>query len=201
MKHVISRSVIAMAIAAVVASLGSASASATVLCKTATDPCSSDYAVGTVLDASVEGSTRFATGGTTMATCTTGTVKGSIANTGGNTSTVSGNISELTFGNCSTIVEVVATGSLEVHHISGTSNGTVTSSGTQIRVTYFGVPCVFGTNATDIGVLTEGTNGTIDITATLIGLTPHIFPCPSSATWSGSYKITEPSTTLAVSSG
>jgi len=196
----------AVAAAALTALLGAGSASATVLC-TETPAAGKDCApakvepVGTILDASVETSALLKTGETTIATCTSGTVKGSITNAGSTTTTVQGTITDLTWGGCTTTVDTLAKGTLELHHEAGTDHGTVTSSGAQVTIQFLGVSCIFKTNNTQIGTLTgSATMATFDIAAT-IPQSGGGFLCPANGNWSGAYTVTEPAGALFVAAG
>ena len=213
MKYLKMLGLAAIAAMGLMAFLGASSASATVLCPTtpaAGTDCSAPLGVGAELDFSVEETARLKTsGGTTIATCTEGTSKGPIGSAGSTTSTVSGNISELTWGGCTTSVHTLEghNGSLEVHHIAGTDNGTVTSFGSQVTITFLGVTCTFETNpttGTDIGTLTgSGSTGgaaTFDISATIPEVS-HNFGCPSSGIWSGAYVATGTNTNYNVAAG
>ena len=130
--------------------------------------------------------------GNVIATCTGGTVKGAINNEGGATETVSGNISELTWTGCSQTTDTVANGSLEIHWIEGTHNGTVTGKGSQVTVQIFGVSCTYGTgNGTHLGTLTGGTAPVLTISTT-VTKTAGGFLCPGTAGWDAEYIVTEP---------
>lgn len=134
-------------------------------------------------------------------TCEKSTVAGSISNAGGSTETVSGGISSLTFTGCNATVTVVQKGSLEIHTktASADNNGTLTSTGAEVTVEFIGTHCIFKTNGTDIGTLTGSatTKGaaTLDIEATIprTGGRSGAF-CGTTAQWTGSYKVTKPST-------
>jgi hypothetical protein len=133
------------------------------------------------------------TDGTFANTCTTSKVVGTTSVFTG--TAVSGPLAEketgLSFGSCTTEkVTVDASGSLSVEWISGTTNGTVKSSGAKVTVpSPFGtLTCETGTG-TDVGTLTGTKTGsaTMDIKAVLnCG-----FLAPS-ATWEGSYWVTSP---------
>jgi hypothetical protein len=182
---------------------GVGSASATVLCKTnLTTGCAAagwSYPAGTELVATLEGTATW-TGGITV-TCTEERIKGSTSNAGGATETVSGNTSEVVITipscvNCSTMT--VTNGFLEIHHIAGTGNGTLTASGFTTHFVCFGITCNYVTgNNNDIGTLTgSGTTGstaTMDINMITTLDSGSSFLCGSSnALWEGSYKVTTP---------
>ena len=198
--------VAAMAFAAF---LGAGSASATVLCTTTPTTgthCGEAWKLGSgaVLDASVEDTAKLDDTDPkngTIDTCSGGTVKGSLAAgwTGDTTHTPTGAISELTWSGCTRPTTTLAKGSLEVHHITGTDNGTVTSTGSEVTINIAGITCTFGTSNTDIGTLTGGNPATFDIEA-VINRVAGVF-CPTHGVWSGHYKVTTPSGTLHVTAG
>ena len=134
-------------------------------------------------------------------TCAKSTVHGTIGNAGSSTTTVSGAISTLTFGECNAEVVVLNSGSLEIHTRSAITDesGTLTSKGARVTVTFNGFHCIFETAATgtDIGTLTGAANTkstpTLDIEATIprVGGTSGFF-CGSTAQWTGSYGVNTP---------
>jgi hypothetical protein len=137
------------------------------------------------------------TSGAFANTCTTSKVEGTTSVFTG--TTVSGPISTLSFTNCThEKVEVIKAGSLSIESITGTTNGTVRSSGAEVKVpvTIFGgiVTATCTTNNTDIGTLTgtasHAVGAEMDINAVL--------NCGSflpSAKWEGKYILTTPGTT------
>ena len=190
---------------ALTAFLGAGSASATVLCKTSlTEGCAAanwDYSSGTTIDATIDESVNLSAGFAQI-TCTQGTVHGFTSNTGGgsSTTTVTGNATAtFVLNSCTpecTKIEVTE-GTLEIHHISGTDNGTLTASGFTAVLTCSGITCKYITgNNLDMGTLTGSTasrpNATMDIDANLTKEEGSSFLCNGSATWKGSYWITSP---------
>jgi hypothetical protein len=125
-----------------------------------------------------------------------GTIEGSITNAGSTTTTVVGSVPKtgLTWSNCTNNEDVTTLvgGTLELHTIN-TSEGTVTSSGTEVTVEAYGFHCIFKTASTDIGTFTakSGADATFDIKATIprTGGRSGAF-CGSSAQWTGSYTVT-----------
>jgi len=116
------------------------------------------------------------------------------AGEGGTGLTVKGAISSLTFSPCtnSWVVHVDTFGELEVHGESG-NKGTLTSTGTKVTATRFGLQCVYKTNATDIGTVTGGASfATLDINATIpVVAAESSFLCTETpAKWTGAYKTT-----------
>lgn len=131
--------------------------------------------------------------------CKESSVAGSISNAGSSTETVSGSLSTLTFTNCNATVNVLRKGSLEIHTKGTTANGngTLTSSGAEVTVEFAGFHCIFSTSNTDLGTVTGGTPATLDIEATIprTGGNSGAF-CGTTAAWTGSYKVSSPSTLL-----
>jgi hypothetical protein len=134
--------------------------------------------------------------------CTNSTVEGKVEQHGASVTTA-GKISSLTFTGCNYPVKVLKVGSLEAHTtaIKGTdADGTVTSNGAEITIETSIANCLFTTANTDIGTgsltstTTTGGNATLDIKSAAIPRTGHSFFCGSSATWTGSYRVTTPTT-------
>jgi hypothetical protein len=173
--------------------IGASTASATKLCEEkAESGCKTHVASGSLLKFTSEGTTSL-TGpfGELVASCKDSTVEGKTSTTGSATETVKGTITTLDWSECNHPVSTIALGSLEVHKIASSFNGTVTSSGStvQIKETLFGT-CNFLTNGTDIGTLTgkdapTNTSGvaTFDIKASIPSEN-----CGFNGTWEGSYE-------------
>ncbi|MGN6216356.1 MAG: DUF6531 domain-containing protein, partial [Solirubrobacterales bacterium] len=131
------------------------------------------------------------------------TLEGHTENAGSATETVNVSITSLTFSSCNSgnTVNVIKSGRFEIHTegAENNNNGTLTSSGAEIEVTHLGVQCIYTTSSTTIGTVTgsetTGGNATLDIAGTLprTGGSGGAF-CGSSAPWTGSYKVTSPST-------
>ncbi len=199
MKYVKMLGLAAVAAMALMAFVGAGTASATVLCKTTlTTGCAAagqDYPAGTKIHATSEGSAVLeTTGGVVLDTCTGSTVKGKTSNTGGASETVSGPIEELAWGACSRTTNTLKLGSLEVHHIAGTDNGTLTATGgIEVTIlTIFGT-CTFGTGANlDIGRVTGGAPATIDTDKTVVPKIAGNAACPAHGVWNANFIVTEP---------
>lgn len=209
MKYVKMLGFAAMAAMGLLALLGAGSASATTLCKTQlTSGCDAAgwaYPSGTVIDGSLEGTSSLeTTGGTVLDTCKGGTIKMVTTNIGSSSETTSGGIEVLTWVECTKTTNSVSTGTgshtygtVEIHWVSGTDNGTVTGNNTKVTInTIFG-SCTYGTAAggTHVGTLTARPGGnsmaTLHIEAT-IPLIEGPGTCPTSGRWTGSYTVTEP---------
>lgn len=191
-----------LGVAALATIFGTGTASATVLCTSTPigSHCPNREIVGMTLDASVETSTLWKTGSTTIVTCTGGTLRMVITNEGNTTETVKGTYEPHTKSGCSTTVDQLASGTWEIHHIPDTDNGLLTSSGTETTIQFLGVSCIFKTSNTPVGTITGGTPATIDVNST-IPLSGGGFLCPANAIGSGAYRFTSPSGTLHVVSG
>lgn len=206
MKYLKTLGLAAIAAAALMAFLGAASASATVLCKAVESPCSAanKYTVGTRIGFSLASGTtlRWVNGGTTLETCTGAVLKSDITNAGSAISTVTSENKTLSFSGCTFANGFTQLGGLEIHNITSTSNGTVTASG-EIGWTFnnpsFG-SCVYGwTTGGVVGIITEGKPATLDLNTNIVKLAGSSILCPPNGTLEGNLVQTEPtSTTLAV---
>jgi hypothetical protein len=211
MKYLKMLGLAAVAAMALMAFLGASSASATVLCTATETPCTGTHlitptndkwlhavleklnpeepsAAAYLLSTSGAGSTTAEP----LVKCTESTVTAESEETGDATHTAKGLVTSLTFGGCEgTTVDVLAAGTLEVHHIANTDNGTVTSKNAEVTVN-IGVSCTYGSGAgTDIGTLTGGPMATMDISA-VVNKVAGSFLCPSTAIWEAKYTVTEP---------
>lgn len=201
MKHLKMLGLFAVAATVLMAFLGAGTASATVICKTVPTagvcPEGWDYPTGTKGKASLEAHTSATltdSSGNVLATCTGSTVEGTSANTGGATETVKSTLTSLTWEGCSQTTDTINPGSGQLHWISGTVNGTLTTIGTSVTLNIFGVSCTYGTGVgVDMGTTFGGESGTLTINVIL----PKVeggFLCPSTARFTGKYVATEPTT-------
>lgn len=198
-------SLTAVAALFVMAFIGGSSASATVLCSTTTTPCSAKWPAGTVLEFSLAPGTSSKltyTNGEPYMTCTGSTIGDKLTNAGSSTTTPAGPIETLTWSSCTFPNITTLKGGLEVHHITGTHNGTVTTTG-ETKVTFqtlFFGSCVYGTTAgTHLGTLTGTTATRTDavfaantIVKKLIGSEAA---CPETSKWTAEYTLTKPANT------
>ncbi|HEV2858726.1 MAG TPA: hypothetical protein VGW80_10025 [Solirubrobacterales bacterium] len=187
----------AVAAAALMAFAGSASA--TVLCNnnTSTTACTSKVTAGTAIKSELNGgsATLETTGGTVLVTCTGSTVAGTVENAGGSAATVGGKITALTWSGCSKEVKTLVNGELEIHHIAGTDNGTLTAKNTQVTVNglFENESCIYGAGTgTDLGTLVGGAPATLSISALVKRQTGSGALCPAETRWTASYKVTAP---------
>ncbi len=176
MKYVKMLGLLAVAAAALMAFAGTASAT------TLTSPEGTTYTgeiVATSTNSKLDGS--FVT-----VECSHSQAKGNVEGHGAGVD-VTGKISSLTFTGCNYTTHVKAAGSLAIN----SSNG-VSSTGASVEITTSVGTCVFTTNGTSVGSLTEGTGATLDINSAKIPRTGGNFLCGSSGTWTGSYEVTTP---------
>jgi len=202
MKYLKMLGLAAVAAMALMAIVGAGTASATKLCEQNVETgCTSHVLKGSTLAFEAEGTTTL-TGpfGEVVDKCKKSTVSGPTTTTGSATETVKGEIKTLTFTECDHPVTTVNTsgvavlGTLEVHKIASSKNGTVTSNGTTVTLheTLFGT-CHFLTNNTDIGTLRgkdDASNTTPGTPTFLISAKIPSENCGFSGTWEGSYKYT-----------
>lgn len=139
---------------------GVTTATATVLCKNNlnTEKCSERYPVGTEFKTTLV-EPAVMTAGFKNVECRKATGEGKLESEGSSTTTPWGKGTG-TYSECNCEVKVLSTGTLEVHHIAGTDNGTVTFNGSTVTVscnTIFGaVHCLYVTEHTDTGTLESG---------------------------------------------
>jgi hypothetical protein len=105
-------------------------------------------------------------------------------------------VDALSFSNCNYVFTVVNKGSLQIHaDPSGvTGDGTITWTGAIITYHSSVGQCTLTTNGTDVGTLDGKASATWHINSAKIPRTAGNFLCGSSATWTGNYSITNPST-------
>lgn len=189
MKFIKMLSLLAVAAAALMAFAASASAT------TVTSPTGTAY-TGTITAVS-EGTTTLH-GVFTDVECKESHVEGKIESQGSG-KTAFGKIATLSFGGCNFHTTVLKPGTLELHAVNcGASycEGTLTSSGAEITIVTSIANCIFTTSATDVGNVTgtdkTGGNATFDINSANIPRTGHSIFCGSNGVWTGSYKVTTP---------
>jgi hypothetical protein len=210
MKYVKMLGLATVAAAALMAFVGASSASATVLCTTnpvavptgTTCPANQAEPAGTEIHAVSEGNLVLTTGSEfTEITCKKGTVKGKTSNEGSATETVKGAAETITWEECSTpngacTVTTVKPGTLEVHWIEGTHNGTLTSTGAEITsncASIFGnIHCIYKAENEDLGTITGGNPATADFESTPVNIIATSGLCPSGPKWDAKYEITTP---------
>jgi RHS repeat-associated protein len=196
-----------MAAVALMAFAGAGTASATVLCKEAgtgsptgtSCPSGQGYGAGQEIRAVNKGTVTLDTTFKTVE-CKSSEIKGETSKEGSASETVTGPEGSLSFSscNCSTVT-VVKAGTLEIHWISGTHNGTVTSNNSKVTtickapIFGFNVHCTYVTSNTDIGVLTGGSPATFTSSATIPVLEAESDGlCPEESKWTATYEVTAP---------
>jgi hypothetical protein len=196
MKHLKSLCLIAVAVAGLMALVGSSMASATVLCKNNlnTSSCSERYPVGTEFKTTLVGTATLTTSFKNVS-CEEASGNGKLETEGSGTSTPGG-IGTGTYSKCGCEVKVLKTGRIEVHHITGTDNGTVTFSGTEVTTncsTIFGnVHCIYVTNSTDVGALESGNPASVKINSADIPRASTNALCDETANLDATFEITAP---------
>lgn len=134
MKHLKMLGLAAVAVTAFAAFLGGGSASATVLCKTAANPCPTEsrFSAGAQIDGSLMAGTSLTWENAIQPvdTCTGSTFKVKSTTPGSSTETVMFAVEEWTFSGCLSMDRLITPGEMQVHWVSGTNNGTLTARGT-----------------------------------------------------------------------
>jgi len=141
--------------------------------------------------------------GTVNIKCKKSTVIGTVGSAGSATTTLSGNISTLTFEECgANTVTVLNKGSLEAHTFGATAdgNGTLTSTGAEVTVLTHNilgtVHCEYVTSETDVGKL-DGSNNTggkatLTVDSVPIPRRSTDFGCGSTSEWTAEYTVATP---------
>jgi hypothetical protein len=189
MKHLKMLGLAAVAVTALTALAGTSSASATVLCKTNTNPCTEDYAAGTKVTMKLPSGFDMKWTGVGD-TCLFSSLAGETSNTGGSGSTVSVKLSEVSWTSCTLTWEPLKIGTLEIKYANGGLQNDLTLKGTEWRVS----GCTYSAGSgTKIGVITpsiEGSVAKVSIQATFARVSGGF--CSSTVTWEGNYEVTAP---------
>jgi hypothetical protein len=189
----------AAAVGLLIAVTCAGSASATVLCKTASAPCEAGnrYAAGTKIESHLKTGTRLIIDGAfgeALYECRESKLNLLTTTTGSAVATVSADTEAFTFGACEgTTPVVLKKPAMEIHWISGTNNGTITEQGIEITIVYLlSLDCVYGApEAQAIGPLTGGKQAEIQLNLTLARIKGS--GCPEELTWTALYEVTSPS--------
>jgi hypothetical protein len=168
-------------------------ASATVLCKTATEPCTSAWPAGTTLQTSLKSGSQFTLeAGFVTISCSETSMKGEVTNAGpsGN---VSGTITSISFGGCGSVTADVLNSKGTFSIESGTGgNGTVALTGVEVTFSYLGTSCVYGFGGgTSVGQLSGGSMASMTEEASVPKISGG-FSCASPAKWKAPLTVTSP---------
>lgn len=199
MKHLKMLSLAAVAALGLMAIVGAGGASAAVLCKTNTNPCTSKWSNGTELDFSLASGTSAswkATGGTVLKTCTTGRVRGKITSEGSESEAVRIELSEFSWSSCTVPTVTKNLGELEINSIAESTNGTVTLKNSEFTTedVIFG-DCSYGTGAgVHLGALTSSSTGDAVMHVNAV-LGPIGGPCCPDVVWVEQFTLTSPQET------
>ena len=168
-----------------------APASATVLCKTNTSPCTGGaYAKGTTIEASLKSKTKSVFDGPAKVECEGSSLKGEVTNPGGE-AVVSGTLSSLSFTACgSATVSVLKAGTFKVESPKEGS-GTLKLEGLEATVETLGLHCIF--SGTTSFSLKGGEMGSLVSPTALkrTGGRSGAF-CGTEASWTVEYTVTTP---------
>lgn len=123
---------------------GGTTASATVLCKTATNPCSGNfYGKGTTVEASLKSGTKSVLHSPSNdIECTSSSIKGEVTSPGGVGSNASGTVSSLSFGGCNATVSVLKKGTFTIES-PAEGNGTLKLEGLEITTEFLSTHCIY----------------------------------------------------------
>jgi hypothetical protein len=186
------------AMATVLLVAASGQASATVLCKTTSTPCSAAdrLVIGSTVTSALAPETKSVLHTAYKnVECSNSSLTTTLTNAGSGTGTVRGSIDTLTLQTCNCTVTVLKKGTFELHHISSTDNGTITATGTEVTTncsTIFGtVHCIYATEATDLGTFKGGSPAKLSISSELVPLSTSGL-CSEESRWEAEYEVTSP---------
>lgn len=202
MKYVKRLGLAAVAAAALMAFVGSSTASATVLCKVegtgtttgTTCPSGFAYPAGTQIRTSLVTGTilRLETEYKTIE-CKKSEI--SSETNAEEAEEITGPEGTFTDSECNCEVKVLKAGTIRTRWISGTHNGTLLTTGSETTTTcstIFGnVHCIYITNNTDIGTRTGGSPAKDDIHVETLLLSTNSL-CAKRALWIAEYEVTSP---------
>lgn len=166
------------------------SASATVLCSTATSPCSgSVYGSGTTVEASLKGTSVLHPPFGNVE-CSSSSIKGEVTNPGSEEANVSGTVKTFILSTCNATVTVLKLGTFKVE-APKEGNGTLKLEGFETTVETFGFHCIFSGSASFSlkGGEMASLQGTSLIKRT--GGRSGVF-CGTEASWTAEYTVTSP---------
>lgn len=188
----------ALVVAALFATVCVGSAAATTLCgnNLNTTSCGTPYAAGTTVTLALTNSMVVETnGGTTLSTCTGTTVQGKTAAGGSPTETVKVPIESWSWSGCTKHTTTDVNGEIEIHHISGTDNATMTAKNTQFTTSgwFNNEICIYGAGTgMDMGTIVGGSPAMLNVNVPVprqAGSGPF---CPAEMRWTMNLKITGP---------
>lgn len=194
---------LAVAAAAVLMALaGAGSASATVFCHQAETPCSQKWPLNTETEFIIRPETkaRWFSGINTLMECSSGDLKAKVTNAGSSSETVRLGITTFQWSSCTVGNSTLENGEIEVHSITGSTNGTETLKGftNKIETTQYGT-CIYTSGATgmDLGTLVASKTGQaiVDIEVVLTRKEGSSALCPTTIEWWEEWTQTAPKET------
>jgi hypothetical protein len=197
MKYLKTLGLALMATAALMAFVGAGSASAGVLCKNETDPCTNKVKVGESVNSAIPmGKATFINTGAKNMECKNSTFSGEVEKEGGEGAVPEVKLKTFTFTNCNCEVFVISSGTYYVSNIVGTGSGRPFGTGQEIKIQcntiLFGVvKCTYLTNNTLLGQLVGGNPAIFEINAELPLKAGSDMPCKEGI-WTGEYDVSTP---------
>lgn len=155
---------------------GAGSASATVLCKTAVNPCPEGerWGAGTQLDATSSHVTFYEAN-----KCVASTILGKTTSNGGSGVAIPLALEKLSFSTCTVNTIVTTLGEMQIEWSSGTHNGIIKDRGTKGTVSLASGTCGwnigFGGAWVTVGKIIGGSPATIELEAPLFGTCPFTY--------------------------
>lgn len=187
------------ATACLMALVGVGSASATVLCKTATSPCGATYGVGTKFNATLKSgtTTTFETGLGSIE-CSESEMAGEISEAGSKSLTVKIPLGTYKFSLCNGLITIIVKPKLILHWKPIFRFSVTLELGIKITLHLGGVACTYG-GESNVGESVGEPTTEIKVNGTLQKVEGG-FLCPTTATWKGEYTVNAPTPLYAAES-
>lgn len=193
-----------LALAMAAMALGAATASATKLCSVNTSPCpaGNTYGKGTSIKTQlVTGTKSVMSSGFVTITCTESTMSGKTTSEGG-AGAVTGEISSVTWKNCTSGLGSCTTSALKTPwsaEISGSGgNGTMSVKGAAGKFTCGGTTCEYEASKASLSV-SGGNPARAKASNVSFSKIGGGFLCSSTASWTSEYEVTAPKPLFVVS--
>jgi hypothetical protein len=183
--------VAAVAALAITAALGAASASATVLCKTANASCPTADIIGagTEISATLQEKAVFKLNGAVFSTCNKGSIKVQLTDAGGDARNVQAKDTSYSLSECTYITSFTNTGRWEISS-SGSNNGSVVDLESIIQMTVSGAACKYRFPSSS--ELKGGTTAKLVVNGAATRASGSDPACPETLTMSATYSVSSP---------
>jgi len=166
---------------------------ASVLCKTNSGagvcPAGDVYGVGTVISAQSSSVVLSTVGGSTLASCGSGSFSGTVSNAGSETTSARLSSTEHTYSSCSATTTQVSNGEAKIDWATGSVDGVLTQTGGATQWSILGTKCTYSVTG---GEIRGGTSPKLVYENATAVKTAGGFLCPAEARMNAEYTISSP---------